>query len=167
MQATYMAAADETGQRFYGATVLPLMYLPIPRFIWSEKPRLNEYAWELTSPLRPIAQVGMVPLLSGEAYLNFGWIGCALIPFLYILGMQAFCARTKSYGITSAARLMYLVFLVSMLQVYRDGLDALILFPFTVYLPIVAWATISWLSGPHWMYNRLFSRDLKVRAVMQ
>ena len=86
MQATYMAAADEEGRRFYGATVLPLLYLPIPRFVWPDKPRMNEYAFELSSPLRPVTKVGMVTLLSGESYLNFGWIGCAAIPFLYLVG---------------------------------------------------------------------------------
>jgi hypothetical protein len=164
MQATFMGAADETGRRFYGATVLPLMYLPIPRFIWPDKPRVNEYAWELTSSLRPIAVVGMVPLLSGEAYLNFGWIGCAVIPFIYILGIQTFYVRTKTYGIISPARFMYVVFLVSMLQVYRDGISALILYPFTWYLPLAAWAIISWLLGPHWLYGRHFNRDLGADA---
>ena len=143
MQATYMAAADETGRRFYGTTVLPLIYLPIPRFIWPEKPRVNEYAFELSSPLRPVAQVGMVPLLSGESYLNFGWLGCAVIPFLYILGMQTAHHRVKDHGIRSASRIIYLVFLISLIQVFRDGLSSLIIFPILWYFPLAGWGVIS------------------------
>ncbi len=143
MQATYMAAADEAGQRFYGATVVPLLYLPIPRIVWPDKPRMNEYAYELSSPLRPITQVGMVPLLSGESYLNFGWIGCAVIPFLYILGMQIAFQWVRDRGITSAARFIYLVFLVSMVQVFRDGLSSLVIFPIVWYFPLVGWGVIS------------------------
>jgi hypothetical protein len=141
-QATYMAAADETGRRFYGATVLPLLTLPIPRFAWPDKPRLNEYAVELTSASRPILMVGMTPMLAGEAYLNFGWIGCAAIPFIYLYAMQQAYLRVREDGI-SARRWVYLLFLVSMTQVFRDGLAALILFPLLNYMPMVAWVVIS------------------------
>jgi hypothetical protein len=85
MQATYMAAADQANRRFYGATVLSLIYLPIPRFVWPEKPPVNEAGSELTTASRLISVVGMPATLSGESYINFGWIGCAVIPFLYIL----------------------------------------------------------------------------------
>ena len=112
-----MAASDETGKRFYGSTILPLLYLPIPRYMWPDKPRTNEYAFELSSSLRPVTQVGMTPLLAGESYVNFGWMGCAFIPFLYMLGMQMAFQRVRNLGITSAARLVYVVFLVTMIQV--------------------------------------------------
>ena len=143
MQATYMAAADETGKRFYGATILPLLVLPIPRFAWPDKPRLNEYATELTSASRPMAQVGMTPTLAGESYINFGWIGCAVVPSLYIYGMQVAYKRVRRHGITSAGRWIYVVFLVSMAQVFRDGLIALVLYPLIAYLPLVSWGAIS------------------------
>jgi hypothetical protein len=142
-QATYMAAADEAGRRFYGATVLPLLTLPIPRFAWPDKPRLNEYAAELTSASRPMLQVGMTPMLAGEAYLNFGWAGCAAIPFIYIYAMQKAYRRVRDQDLTSAGRWVYLLFLVSMTQVFRDGLAALILFPLVNYMPIVVWVVIS------------------------
>ncbi len=165
MEATYMAAADEEGKRFHGSTVLPLLYLPIPRFLWPDKPRMNEYAFELASALRPVTQVGMITLLSGESYLNFGWAGCAIIPFLYLFGMLSGYRRVKCHGITSAPRLLYLVFLVSMVQVFRDGLVSLVMYPFVTYLPLVAWAVISRVapanavsaprlnSGPLWPRN--------------
>jgi hypothetical protein len=145
MQASYMAAADEEGKRFYGSTVLPLMYLPIPRFVWPDKPRLNEYATELTSSSRPMVQGGMTPNLTGESYLNFGWIGCAAIPFLYIYCMQIAYLRVKALGVSSASRWVYLVFLVSMVQVFRDGLNALVLFPLMNFLPLACWGVMSML----------------------
>ena len=164
MQATYMAAADETGKRFYGSTILPLLYVPIPRYMWPDKPRTNEYAFELSSSLRPITQVGMTPLLSGESYLNFGWIGCALIPFLYMLGMQMAFQRVRNLGVTSAARLVYIVFLATMLQVYRDGLIALILISIVWYLPIVGWGAISTLMGSDRVHGAHFSRRYEMHA---
>jgi hypothetical protein len=143
MQATYMAAADEAGRRFYGASALPLLYLPIPRFMWPEKPRMNQFAVEITSLSRPIVQTGITPQLSGEAYVNFGWIGCAFVPFLYIWAMQTGYRRVRSYGILSAARWIYLVFLVSMVQVFRDGLGALVIFGMVAFLPMFGWGVLS------------------------
>jgi hypothetical protein len=143
MQATYMAAADEEGRRFYGATMLPLLYLPIPRFIWPDKPRLNDYSPELSSSSRMMTQVGMTPNLAGESYLNFGLAGCAAIPFIYLLGMQIAYRSVRTAGINSAARWVYMIYLVSMIQIYRDGLNSLILFPLMVYFPMLCWGVIS------------------------
>jgi hypothetical protein len=154
MQATFMAAADETGRRFYGATVLPLMYLPIPRFIWPDKPRLNEYAVELSSPLRPMVQVGMYPMLSGESYLNFGWVGCAAIPFLYVLAMQTAFQRIRTLGSTSSRRFIYAVLLISTVQVFRDGLPSLFLYSILSYLPLIGWGVVSQLVGPVRAYGQ-------------
>jgi hypothetical protein len=145
MQATYMAAADQANRRFYGATVLPLLYLPIPRFVWPEKPPVNEAGSELTTASRLISVVGLPATLSGESYINFGWIGCAVIPFLYILGMQMAYRRVRSHDITSAARWIYLIYLMVMIVVFRDGLSLLIIFPLVYYLPLFSWGAISML----------------------
>ncbi len=143
MQATYMAAADESGVRLYGANLLVLLYLPVPRFLWPDKPTTNESGLKLTSHARPITEVGMTPNMSGEAYVEFGWIGCAIIPFLFMYGMQTAYLRVNSLGITSAARWIYMIFLVSLIQVFRDGLIALFLYPFVAHLAMFGWVAIS------------------------
>jgi oligosaccharide repeat unit polymerase len=143
MQATYMAAADEQGKRFYGATLLPLIYLPIPRFVWPDKPAVNQYAHEIDTPGRPFAQDGMTPQLSGESYVNFGFWGCAIIPFLYMVGMQTAYRKVRHYDIWSAGRMIYLVYIVSMIQIFRDGLSSVVIFPVVVYLPLLGWGIIS------------------------
>jgi hypothetical protein len=160
MQATYMAAADEADLRFHGATLLPLLYLPIPRFVWPDKPPLNMYAPELSTSSRMMAQVGMTPLLSGESYINFGWIGCAVIPFLYVFGMQLVYRRVRLHGIDSAARWVYLIYLISMVQVFRDGINALVLYPLLSYSPMLCWSVFSWLMTTNEARGRL-ARDLR------
>ena len=142
MQASYMAASDEAGKHFYGATILPLLYLPIPRFTWRDKPRMNDWELELASPQRPF-EAGMVPTFSGESYVNFGWPGCACLPFLYLFLMQSIYIRVKACGITSSGRWMYLILLVSMIQVFRDGMDSFVTYPIVVYFPLTAWAVVS------------------------
>jgi len=139
MQATFMAAADESGKRFYGSTILPIFYLPVPRFLWPDKPRVNEFAVQLASKSRSFVVEGRTPNLSGEAYLDFGWFGCAIIPLLYILGMQTAYWRLKYREVSSPARWIYLIFLVSMVQVFRDGLVSLVLFPLLNFLPLTGW----------------------------
>jgi hypothetical protein len=146
-QATYMAAADEQGKRYYGATLLPLVYLPIPRFVWPDKPLPNEWSWELSSSVRRMAPTGMTAQLSGESYVNFGWIGCVVIPFLYILGMQMFYRRVRNHDLGSVAHWIYLVLLISMVQVFRDGLNSLFVYPCVTYLPLVAWGGVSKAMG--------------------
>lgn len=143
MQATYMGAADDEGIRLHGATILPLLYLPIPRFLWPDKPSLNESGQRLTSHLRPIGTVGMTPNLSGESYIDFGWIGCAIIPFLYMVGMQTAFRQVNGLSIVSVARWTYVIILVCMLQVFRDGLVSLFTYPIIAYLPLLAWGAIS------------------------
>jgi hypothetical protein len=147
MQATVMAAADEHDKRYYGATLLPLLYTPIPRFAWPDKPMPNEYQWELSSSLRPIEPIGMTPQLSGESYVNFGWMGCAVIPFLYMLGLQTLYWRVRNQEIMSVSRWIYLILLVAMVQVFRDGLGSAITFPCVLQLPLVAWGGISKVIG--------------------
>ena len=39
--------------------------------------------------------------------------------------------------------MIFLVFLVSMVQVFRDGLVSLVIFPVVVYFPLLAWGVIS------------------------
>ncbi|HLY41327.1 MAG TPA: O-antigen polymerase [Terracidiphilus sp.] len=142
MQASYMAASDEAGKRFYGATLLPLLYIPIPRFTWPDKPRMNDWELELSSSQRPF-YYGAVPTFSGESYVNFGWFGCAVLPFLYIFLMQAGYDRVRAHSTISSGRFLYLVFLVSMIQVYRDGLESIFTYPFITYLPLTVAALIS------------------------
>jgi hypothetical protein len=50
------------------------------------------------------------------------------------------------------ARWIYLVLLISMVQVFRDGLNSLITFPCVEYLPMVAWGGISKLMGTSKMH---------------
>jgi hypothetical protein len=122
---------------------------------------MNDLELELASTQRPFEN-GMVPTLSGESYVNFGWLGCFVIPFLYIQLLQAGYRRVKGDGIRSAERWLYLIFLVTMIQVFRDGMDAFLTYPFVAYLPLVAWALLSKALGRHSILQRNATR----RSVM-
>ncbi|MGA2654314.1 MAG: hypothetical protein ABSF28_27670 [Terracidiphilus sp.] len=163
-QATYMAAADEQGKRYYGATLLPLLYLPIPRFVWPDKPLPNTWSWELSSSVRRMEPTGMTAQLSGESYVNFGWIGCVVIPCLYMLGMQTIYRRVRNQEIGSVTHWIYLILLISMVQVFRDGLNSLFVFPCVTYLPLVAWGGVSKVMGTRRVQGDPFNLHHSVTA---
>lgn len=142
-QATFMAAADDLDKRFYGATVLPLFYLPIPRYLWPDKPSIAQFAIDLTTPRRPIATTGMTALLVGESYVNFGWLGCFGIPFLYMLAMMYGYYSMASSSLGSTRTWLYLTMFITMIQVYRDGLNSIVLFGFVIFTPMVLWPFLS------------------------
>lgn len=145
MQAMYMAAADAAGKRYYGSTILPLLSLPIPRFLWPEKPGINAYAVELSTGSREISRMGLTPNLSGESYVNMGWFGCFLIPFVYLFLMQIAFLCTKDPPYFTTGWWLYLLFLVCMLQIYRDGLISVVIFPLLYYFPVFIWGLASYI----------------------
>jgi hypothetical protein len=143
MQATIMSAADEAGRRFYGSTLLPLISLPIPRFLWEQKPALNFHLMAIATGARDVGRMGLTPNLSGESYLNFGWVGCFCIPALYMGLLQIGFNLTKNRGIHSAGRWLFMVCLITMVQVYRDGLTSSIVFPTLYFGPMFFWGITS------------------------
>jgi hypothetical protein len=89
--------ADEDGY-YYGETMSYLAFGFIPRFIWPEKPLIQQGAWFAY-------RIGMARIINGkysnsidmtpagEFYLNFGWIG--VIIGCYLLGFF-FCSLWKT-----------------------------------------------------------------------
>jgi hypothetical protein len=74
-----------------------------------------------------------------------------------MLGMQSIYRRVKDEEITSVARWLYLILLITMVQVFRDGLVSLIAFPCVFYVPLIAWAGISKLMGTRNMQTDSFN----------
>jgi hypothetical protein len=143
MAACVMTLSDQYGERFWGKPWLMIFEAPIPRQLWPEKPALNEYLYTLQTAERPMAKMGMTPLIFGDAYLNFGVIGVALWPLIvgYFLGRLYHKAMLS--GHFTAHRLLYLVLLAISLQLFRDCLTQAILFPTTDYLPLITLALLS------------------------
>ena len=141
MIAGTMTLSDVHGSQFWGGTIAPLFVSPIPRSIWPEKPRLNQFQFDIDLPTRSIAHEGMTPGLVGEGYADFGYFGvfleCFVVSLVYTVGFWKtagpFQTRTSSF-------LLYLIFLASIMQVYRDGLSSAIWFPFVYAAPLACTA---------------------------
>ncbi len=139
---------DRQGQYYYFNTYLPLITLPIPRPLWPDKPRVAFYMFDLQTPQRPVAQMGMIITLVGESYLSFGILGVVVIPVLlsYLLARFYFIAYRRGYF--SIAHFTYLTVAASLLQIYRDGLSSIVVFVLVAFMPMVLLALNHWLLVP-------------------
>jgi oligosaccharide repeat unit polymerase len=146
MFAATMWLVDGYGHYFYGTTIYPLLFLPIPRQLWPEKPSISQYLYEIRDPLRPIYWAGMGGTMLGEAYANFGPFGVVIVPCIigYCLGRFYFSAMRRPYY--SVCRFMYVTVGCCLVQVFRDGLQSAVVFPLVDMMPLVAIALLSYFS---------------------
>ncbi len=67
----------------WGGSYLNTIFAPIPRSVWHEKPKLSLGLYVKSEIYdRPTVTNGYPPGLLGEAFINFGYLGMAVIPFI-------------------------------------------------------------------------------------
>jgi hypothetical protein len=119
---------DDSGHALLGRPYLALVTLPVPRPWWPDKPALNEYARDLSTPRFPLAEVGGVTGLPGDLYVNFHWWGVSLGAFIFGRATGRFFRRAYAAPFQSTARFGYLMLAACMVQIARDGLLSIVLF---------------------------------------
>lgn len=82
----------------YGSSYATILIAPIPRVLWPEKPVVRVGLFVGTEVLERNSRTGVVPGIIGEAYMNFGSVGVAVILFLFGL----FCKVTYTRFALSA-----------------------------------------------------------------
>jgi len=97
----------------YGWLYSYLVITLIPRFVWPDKPSMNEanqyyqVAYGLTSD-DELAKVSISVGFLTESYINFGWLGVAAVMFLvgifFDLYQRMFLARTSGVLMTEIGR---------------------------------------------------------------
>ena len=145
--ASYVLLVDHYGHYYYGTLYYPLLTMPVPKQWWPEKPPLNLYLHEISTPWRPMAHAGMVATLHGESYANLGVVGIIIISYFsaYGLGWFYFAAMRKSYF--SVFRFTYVLVACNLIQIYRDGLISLVIFTVVGMSPLIAIAALSYFSS--------------------
>lgn len=141
--ASYVSLADRSHGPLFGATYLPLAVLPVPRNWWPNKPGLADWAQQIQTSDRPVFTFGMVPTFYGEVYVNFGIVGVILIAFVWAYLSGTWFAYAYETPFFSLRRFFYLVVMSTVIQVYRDGLISLVVFPLVNSAPLVALAVIN------------------------
>lgn len=132
-----LTLTDENGRFYYGGTYLNLLTLPVPRQWWPDKPTLGDYLKDISRPWRPMAEMGMIVTYLGESYINFGFLGIILVPYLvaYWLARAYFRAYRSNYF--SVARFFYLLIACNLIQIYRDGLVSIVVFTCVNMMPLM------------------------------
>jgi hypothetical protein len=153
MTAATMTLSDMRGGWYWGGTILPLFVSPVPRLLWQEKPKMNQYQWDLQVPSRNMASIGMTAGLVAEGYVNLGYAGVALYCFGVGFAFAWAYLRIEQSPQLSPSRLLYCFCLASAAQLYRDGLISAVWFPF-VYAAPIGW-TVVW----HWVWKPGRRRD--------
>lgn len=147
MVAATMTLSDLHGSWYWGSTIAPLLTGPVPRLLWPEKPKMNQYQWDLQVPARNLADLGMTAGLVAEGYVNFGYVGVVLYCFGVSFAFAFAYFRVAKSNRKSPSLLLYLFCLASAAQVYRDGLISAVWFPF-VYAAPIGWTAVS-----HWIWK--------------
>jgi hypothetical protein len=136
MFASSLTLTDQAEKFYYGSIYIPLVTLPIPRQIWPEKPGLSDFLFDISTPRRPMGELGMVITFLGECYINFGFIGILILPYIsaYLLARAYFYAYRSEYF--SVARFGYLLLACNLIQVYRDGFLSIVIFTLVNMTPL-------------------------------
>lgn len=135
MYASTLTLIDQHGSYYYGTTYLNLLLIPIPRPFWANKPSLVQWITDVSTPARNLKELGAIPTIYGESYVNFGYLGIIFIPFLFAKYSARWYFSIFDTHPQSANLYLYLYFAAIFVQVYRDGLNAIIIFLSAYNLP--------------------------------
>lgn len=138
-----LTLADGLEAPLLGKSYLAIVTLPIPRSWWPDKPTLGETTVAIEAAGRPFTEEGRIVTLIGESYINFGYVGIALIMPLLGYLLSRFYFKAFAVSALDPYKLAYLALTTTYLQVYRDGLLSLILFSFIVGFPIYLYAFVN------------------------
>lgn len=146
MFASSLTLVDQKGKFYYGSMYLPLVTLPIPRQWWPEKPSIADYLKDMSTPERPMAEIGAAVSILGEAYANLGYLGVLLVSYLSAYWLARAYFRAYRHHYLSVSRFEYLLVASCLIQVYRDGLTSLFMFPVVYLMPLAMVVLLHWLS---------------------
>jgi oligosaccharide repeat unit polymerase len=128
MYASTLTLIDQKGKYYYGSTYLNLLLIPIPRPFWQDKPSLVQWITDVSTSSRNLKELGAIPTIYGEAYVNFGYLGIIFIPFLFAKYSARWYYKILNTHPQSVNLYLYLYFSAIIIQVYRDGLNAIFIF---------------------------------------
>jgi len=131
-----LTEVDNHDALLLGETYLPLLTLPIPRQLWPEKPKLNDWVEEISSKSRPFDEIGMISTIYGEGYANFSYPGLVLTPAILFYFLVVWYRKVLDQPRNNLSLFFYIIVYCSMIQVMRDGLTSLFMFPVLQNLPL-------------------------------
>lgn len=136
MGAMTVGLVDEKGKFYYGNTMWPAFYNYVPRAIWPDKPASDQWEIDISTKDRPMSTYGMTASLMGAAYVDFGYAGVVVIPFLFALFLGWAYFRAFRCSHYSVGRFAFLVMACILFQPYRDGMYSFFIFNSVCMMPM-------------------------------
>lgn len=135
--AAMVGAIDMKDIIFYGGTYKPILFFWVPKKIWTNKPKLNQWQFDISVSGREFGELGQISMLSGESYANFRYLGVFFVSF-FVARFYAFLFFVyHRVNFKHPGFLLLLLFNMVLFQVWRDGMISFVMFPITNYLPIM------------------------------
>jgi hypothetical protein len=136
--ASSLTLADQYGKSYWGGTYVGLLTVAIPRQWWPEKPGLADFEKDISTASRAMAANGMVVTIVGEFYLNFSYVGVVVLCFVIVYVSGTCFHAAYRCGYFTLPRFTYLLIACNLIQVFRDGLISLFVFPIINMMPLAA-----------------------------
>lgn len=149
-----LSMVDEAEKIYYGKTYTYALTLPFPRFLWPEKPGLAQHVVEVSTDKRKYYREGRVITLTGESYFNFRQLGVALIPFLLAWLLTGWYLKVIRGNYMALENYVYLVFMATFIQVFRDGLTSFAMFGIFMNAPMATLVLLYFLFPNQAFYSQ-------------
>jgi oligosaccharide repeat unit polymerase len=127
---------DRSEKIYYGGTVSPVLVMLVPRSWWPSKPGLNEWQKDISSNYRPFTTIGSIATIYGESYANFRYLGILFVPALLFFVITRWYYRILNKKLLDMDKFFYALMFCCMIQVLRDGLLSLLIFPVLNNMPL-------------------------------
>ena len=135
-------------------------YFWIPRAIWPNKPIFDFSSAYITANSSLVNFRGLTPTLVGESFLAFGTTGVIVLMALFGSVFGYVHSRTNIYPFQSVERIFGLAFVVSLFQVYRDGIISLPVYLMFYFGPcLIMWFTSVLLGGVRYIEVNIGSKN--------
>lgn len=132
-----LSLVDRSGKIFAGRPYLSILTLPVPRELWRGKPTLSAHLRQISTPERPIINLGTAPTLLGDLYLNFRLPGMMFMMFILARWSGRLYASAYRRPYDSVGRFTFLLLCSNLIQIYRDGLISIPVFLLVQMLPLM------------------------------
>lgn len=98
----------------YGKSIVSILYAPVPRLLWKEKPSVRIGPWVAEEIYERENRSGVPPGFIAELFLNFSWLGISVGMFLYgIVCRIVYNSFMLKYVNCPTCKIFYSIFLVS------------------------------------------------------
>ena len=144
-----------------GKSYINLIYTPIPRVIWPEKPTIKIGPYVAQEILKYNNRSGAPPGGIGELYLNFGWIGVIFGSFLLGLIMALIHRNAISASNPAVGAIKYAIYMICIILFltteFSGAIISLIRYSIALFICEMFWARkLLWIQKNAYNQRRIY-----------